>query len=78
MNKQYMLITDEQNMAFLAKVMPSLQFVEIKGMNVETNKDVQVLVTPKPPETEQTTTTEPANEPANEQPPETTQPTETA
>ncbi len=48
MNKQYLLMTDELSMAYLAKVMPGLRYVEVKGMPLKDNADVHALVTPAP------------------------------
>lgn len=60
-NKQYMLIIDELYTGMMNMMMPHIKFVEIRGMNMTDNNDVQVLVTPiVPPPTET-----PANEPAD-------------
>lgn len=48
--KQYLLVTDDLGMAFLSKVIPSITFVEVQGMNMQGCETVQFLVNPKPPE----------------------------
>ena len=46
--KQYMLVVDHTYMAFLSKVMPGLQYVEVEGWQSEENKSHMFLVNPAP------------------------------
>lgn len=46
MSKQYVLVIDEITMAFISKMFPSMQFIEIQGMNIKDNPTYSLLVTP--------------------------------
>ena len=47
--KKFCLVVDEVGLAFLAKVIPCLMGVEVIGMPVTDNPNLQVLVNPIPP-----------------------------
>jgi hypothetical protein len=46
--KQFLLVCDDVQMAFLSRVMPGIQFVEVRAMNLSDNKEMMALVTPAP------------------------------
>jgi hypothetical protein len=47
--KMFMLCCDELSCAFLHKVMPSLNFVEIRAMDLTGNTEVRAIVSPIAP-----------------------------
>ena len=46
--KQYLLMVTEDQVAFLNRVMPSIQFVEVIGADMKDDPNHQVLLNPKP------------------------------
>lgn len=47
--KQYLLVVDDMGLTFLNKVIPSITFVEVHGMNMQGEANFQFLVTPAAP-----------------------------
>lgn len=45
--KQYLLMADEITMAILTRLVPSLLFVHVDGMDIAGNPDYSLLVSPK-------------------------------
>ncbi len=50
LKRQYMLVLDDVDIAFMAKVMPSIKFVEIQGADLKDSTTHKLLVMPLPPE----------------------------
>lgn len=46
--RNFFIMVDELSMAFLTKICPSFQFVEIEGMLMDNNAGYQLLVNPLP------------------------------
>jgi len=44
--KQYIMMVDELSMAFFGRVCPSIQFLEVVGMNMVDNDTHQLLANP--------------------------------
>lgn len=44
--KQYLLMVDEINAALLGRVFPSIQMVQVEGINMQGNETHMALVTP--------------------------------
>jgi len=44
--KQYIMMVDEISMAFFGRVCPSIQFLEVVGMNMAENDTHQLLANP--------------------------------
>lgn len=59
LKKQYMLVLDDIDIAFMAKVMPSIKFVEIQGADLKDSTTHKLLVMPVPEAPKQP---EPVNE----------------
>ncbi len=53
--KQYLLMVGDFEIAVLTRIMPSLKFVEVRGMPITDNMEMQALVSPilKPIEAKQ-------------------------
>ncbi len=47
MSKQFMIIIQEEDIGFLKKVIPSLNFIEVLGMDIGENNANRFLVTPR-------------------------------
>jgi hypothetical protein len=45
--KQYLLMVDEVTMTILGRILPTLLFVEVEGMNMKDNETHSLLVNPK-------------------------------
>ena len=48
--KQYLLLVDDYGKGILGAIIPSLQYVEIEGMEIKEMTHKMVLVTPNPKE----------------------------
>lgn len=44
--KQYLLLVDDVGMSTLKSAIPSIQFLEVQGMDVGNNNSIKLLVTP--------------------------------
>jgi len=44
--KQYILMTDEITMMMISKMIPSIVFLEVQGMNMQGDSEHMLLVTP--------------------------------
>jgi hypothetical protein len=47
--KQFLLCVDELQCAFLSRIVPGLQFVEVRAMNLQDNSEMRALVSPIAP-----------------------------
>lgn len=48
MTKQYLIMADEVHMAVIGKMMPGIRFVEVQGINIDSQPNHTFLVNPKP------------------------------
>ncbi len=46
MSRQFLLMIDENAVAPLLQLFPTIQLIEVQGMDLAENKDVKLLVTP--------------------------------
>jgi len=46
--KQYLLMVDDIGVALLTRLVPGLKFVEVRGLTLKDNPEVQALVNPIP------------------------------
>jgi len=46
--KQYLLMVTDEQIAFLSRVMPGIQYVEVIGQDLTNDPNHQVLLSPKP------------------------------
>jgi hypothetical protein len=60
--KAYLLTIDDVGMAFLNRVIPGIQYVEVQGMDLKDNPAFRALVTPIPQEPPKETTPDAAGE----------------
>ena len=46
--RQFLLMVDEINMAFLTKLMPGIQFCQVEGLTIPDNPNYHLLANPTP------------------------------
>lgn len=47
--KQYLLLVDDVGMALLSQIIPSINFIQVEGMDIKEDPLRKVLVHPVPP-----------------------------
>lgn len=52
-NRQFILTVDEIGFAYLSKLVPMLKYIEVEGMTITDQPNHHLLVTPKPPQKEE-------------------------